>query len=60
MEKTITLGKRDGSRKKGRPKMRWIDFIEDATGAEQEGEDRALWMSLGHRVARSRDRLDGM
>ena len=32
MEKTIMLGKVEGSRKRGRPMMRWIDSIKEITG----------------------------
>lgn len=32
LEKTIMLGKVEGSKKRGRPDMRWIDFIQEATG----------------------------
>ena len=32
LEKTIMLGKVESSRKRGRPNMRWIDFIKEAIG----------------------------
>ena len=32
LEKTIMLGKIEGSRKRGRPNMRWIDSVKEAIG----------------------------
>ena len=64
LEKTIMLGKVEGSRKRGRPNMRWIDSIEEAIGMSLQElsravEDRTLWTSLIHRVARSWRPLHG-
>ena len=58
LKKTITLGRVDGSRKRGRPNMRWIDPIKEVTGRSLQErnravEDRTLWLSLIHRVTRS-------
>ena len=58
-EKTTMLGKVEGSRKGGRPNRRWIDSIKKARGMSAQElsravEDRTLWTSLIHRVARSR------
>ena len=51
------LGKVEGSRKRGRPNMRWIDSIKEAIGMSLQKlsravEDRRLWTSLIHRVTR--------
>ena len=64
LEKTIMLGKVEGSRKRGRANMRWIDPIKEAIGLSLQElsravEDRTLWTSLIHRVTRSRSQLDG-
>ena len=53
----LMLGRTEGSRKRGRPNMRWTDFIKEATGMSLQElsravEDRALWMSLIQRIAR--------
>ena len=58
LEKTIMLGKVEGSRKRGRPNMRWIDSIKAAMGIGLQDlsravEDRTLWTSLIHRVTRT-------
>ena len=54
LEKTIMPGKVEGSTKRGRPNMRWIDSIKEAIGMSLQKlsrvvEDRALW-TLIHRV----------
>lgn len=41
MEKTIMLRKTEGSRKRGRPNMRWIDFIKEAVGTNLQELSRA-------------------
>lgn len=48
LEKTIMLGKTEGSRKRGRPRVRWTDSIKEATGVsvQEPGTadgDRTLW-----------------
>ena len=58
LEKTIMLGKVEGSRKRGRPNMRWIDSIKEAIGMSLQKlsrtvEYRTLKTSLINRVARS-------
>lgn len=64
LEKTVMLGKTEGSRKSGSPNMRWIDFIKVALGLSlhelsRAVEDGTLCASLIHRVTRSRSRLNG-
>lgn len=51
MGKTTMLVKADSSRKRGRPKRRWVDSIQEATGLSLQDlsgvlEDRTLWTSL--------------
>ena len=41
LEKTIMLGKVEGSRKRGRPNMRWIDSIKEAIGMSLQELNRA-------------------
>ena len=65
LEKTIMLGKVEGSRKRGRSNLRWTHSIKEATGTSLQelskaDEDRTLGTPLTHRVARSRSRLDSM
>lgn len=47
------LGKLEGSRKIGRPNMRWINSMKEAIGMSLQrqrraAEDRTLWVSLIH------------
>ena len=42
MEKTVMLGKIEGSRKRGRPNMRWTDSIKEATGVSLQLLSRAV------------------
>ena len=58
------LEKVEDSRKTGRPNMRWIDSIKEAIGTiflklRRATEDRTLWTSLIHTVAKSQSQLDG-
>ena len=58
LEKTITLGNAEGSRKGGRPGMRWTDSIKEAIGRSLQELSRAvgnrtLWTPLIDRFARS-------
>jgi hypothetical protein len=47
--KKVFLGKPDGGRKVGRPKLRWIDCIENdlklmgIKGRRKKAEDRSVW-----------------
>ena len=57
LEKTVMLGGIEGRKRRGQPKMRWLDGITDSMELQEMVMDREAWRAAIHRVTKSQTRL---
>ena len=62
LEKTLMLGGIGGRRRRGRPRIRWLDGIRDLMDVSLSElrdlvKDREAWCAVIHGLAKSRTRL---
>ena len=62
LEKTLMLEGIEGRRRRGRPRMRWLDGLTDSMDMSlsefrEMAMDRETWRAVSHEVAKSRTRL---
>ena len=65
MENDVMLGEMSGKRRRGRPRTRWLDNVNNIKGPSinsmrWDARERAKWRSATAVVARGRTRLDGI
>ena len=58
LEKTLTLGKIEGRRRKGQQRMRWLGDINDSmdmnwSKVQEMVKNREAWLAVVHVVAKS-------